>query len=126
MNLEIINIVSEKTGIKEEYVKVVLSLFEEGCTIPFIARYRKEKTNNLDEDQIRSIEKTYDTEDKLFNRKHEVINSIDEKGKLTEELRTAILNATVIKEVETLYLPFKEKKKTRASVAISKGLEPSQ
>ena len=57
MNLEIINIVSEKTGIKEEYVKVVLSLFEEGCTIPFIARYRKEKTNNLDEDQIRSIEK---------------------------------------------------------------------
>ena len=124
MNLEIISIVSEKTGIKEEYVKVVLSLFEEGCTIPFIARYRKEKTNNLDEDQIRSIEKTYDTEDKLFNRKREVINSIEEKGKLTEELRTAILNATTIKEVETLYLPFKEKKKTRAGIAISKGLEP--
>ena len=124
MNLEIISIVSEKTGIKEEYVKVVLSLFEEGCTIPFIARYRKEKTNNLDEDQIRSIEKTYDTEDKLFNRKHEVINSIEEKGKLTEELRTSILNATTIKEVETLYLPFKEKKKTRAGIAISKGLEP--
>jgi uncharacterized protein len=124
MNLEIISIVSEKTGIKEEYVKVVLSLFEEGCTIPFIARYRKEKTNNLDEDQIRSIEKTYDTEDKLFNRKHEVINSIEEKGKLTEELRTAILNALTIKEVETLYLPFKEKKKTRAGIAISKGLEP--
>ena len=124
MNLEIISIVSEKTGIKEEYIKVVLSLFEEGCTIPFIARYRKEKTNNLDEDQIRSIEKTYDTEDKLFNRKHEVINSIEEKGKLTEELRTAILNATTIKEVETLYLPFKEKKKTRAGIAISKGLEP--
>lgn len=124
MNLEIISIVSEKTGIKEEYVKVVLSLFEEGCTIPFIARYRKEKTNNLDEDQIRSIEKTYDTEDKLFNRKHEVINSIEEKGKLTEELRTAILNASTMKEVETLYLPYKEKKKTRASIAISKGLEP--
>lgn len=124
MNLEIISIVSEKTGIKEEYIKVVLSLFEEGCTIPFIARYRKEKTNNLDEDQIRSIEKTYDTEDKLFNRKHEVINSIEEKDKLTEELRTAILNATTIKEVETLYLPFKEKKKTRAGIAISKGLEP--
>ena len=124
MNLEIISIVSEKTGIKEEYVKVVLSLFEEGCTIPFIARYRKEKTNNLDEDQIRSIEKTYDTEDKLFNRKHEVINSIEEKGKLTEELKEAILNATTMKEVETLYLPFKEKKKTRASVAIAKGLEP--
>ena len=124
MNLEIISIVSEKTGIKEEYIKVVLSLFEEGCTIPFIARYRKEKTNNLDEDQIRSIEKTYDTEDKLFNRKHEVINSIEEKGKLTEELRTSILNATTIKEVETLYLAFKEKKKTRAGIAISKGLEP--
>ena len=124
MNLEIIDIVSSKVEIKEEYVKVVLSLFEEGCTIPFIARYRKEKTNNLDEDQIRSIEKTYDTEDKLFNRKHEVINSIEEKGKLTEELRTAILNETTIKEVETLYLPFKEKKKTRAGIAISKGLEP--
>ena len=124
MNLEIIEIVSSKVEIKEEYVKVVLSLFEEGCTIPFIARYRKEKTNNLDEDQIRQIQKVYETEDKLFNRKHEVIKSIEEKGKLTEELRTAILNATVIKEVETLYLPFKEKKKTRASVAIAKGLEP--
>ena len=124
MNLEIINIVSTKVEIKEEYVKVVLSLFEEGCTIPFIARYRKEKTNNLDEDQIRNIQKVYETEDKLFNRKHEVIKSIEEKGKLTEELRTAILNATVIKEVETLYLPFKEKKKTRASIAIAKGLEP--
>ena len=124
MNLEIIDIVSSKVEIKEEYVKVVLSLFEEGCTIPFIARYRKEKTNNLDEDQIRNIQKVYETEDKLFNRKHEVIKSIEEKGKLTEELRSAILNATVIKEVETLYLPFKEKKKTRASVAIAKGLEP--
>ena len=102
MNLEIIDIVSSKVEIKEEYVKVVLSLFEEGCTIPFIARYRKEKTNNLDEDQIRNIQKVYETEDKLFNRKHEVIKSIEEKGKLTEELRSAILNATVIKEVETL------------------------
>ncbi len=124
MNLEIIDIVASKTEIKEEYVKVVLALFEEGCTIPFIARYRKEKTNNLDENQIRSIQKTYDTEDKLFNRKNEVINAINEKGKLTEELKTAILSATVIKEVETLYLPFKEKKKTRASIAIAKGLEP--
>lgn len=124
MNLEIISIVASKTEIKEEYVKVVLGLFEEGCTIPFIARYRKEKTNNLDEEQIRKIQKVYETEDKLFNRKHEVINSIEEKGKLTEELKEAILNATVIKEVETLYLPFKEKKKTRASVAIAKGLEP--
>ena len=124
MNLEILSIVSEKVEISEEYVKVVLELFEEGCTIPFIARYRKEKTNNLDEEQIRKIQKTYDTEDKLFNRKHEVINAINEKGKLTEELRQAILNATVLKEVETLYLPFKEKKKTRASIAIAKGLEP--
>ena len=124
MNLEIISIVASKTEIKEEYVKVVLGLFEEGCTIPFIARYRKEKTNNLDEEQIRKIQKVYETEDKLFNRKHEVINSIEEKGKLTEELRTSILNATTIKEVETLYLPFKEKKKTRAGIAISKGLEP--
>ena len=84
MNLEILSIVSEKVEISEEYVKVVLELFEEGCTIPFIARYRKEKTNNLDEEQIRKIQKTYDTEDKLFNRKHEVINAINEKGKLTE------------------------------------------
>ena len=118
--MDIIKELAKEFNLKEAQVEATVALIDDGNTIPFIARYRKEKTNNLDEDQIRSVEKTYDTEDKLFNRKHEVINSIEEKGKLTEELRTAILNATVIKEVETLYLPFKEKKKTRASVAISK------
>jgi len=124
MNKIIIEKVSKALNIQEKYVEAVMIMIEEGSTIPFIARYRKEKTNNLDEDQLRSITMKYDYEDKLFTRKNEVINSIEEKGKLTDELRVSIENSTTLKEVEDLYLPYKEKKKTRASVAISKGLEP--
>jgi len=124
MNTSIVTKTSEVLSISEKSITAVLSLIEEGATIPFIARYRKEKTGNLDEDQIRKIITTYDYELKLLTRKEEVIRLISEKGKLTPELEQAILNATMLKEVEDLYLPYKEKKKTRASVAIAKGLEP--
>ena len=124
MNQNVLNIVSEKTGVAEKYIKVVLEMVEEGSTIPFMARYRKEKTNNLDEEQLRVLLQVYTYEDKLDTRKQEVIANIDAKGKLTPKLKKAIEDAATLSEVEDLYLPYKEKKKTRASIAIAKGLEP--
>ena len=123
MNNEIISKVSEQLSISISGITSVLTMIEEGATIPFIARYRKEKTGNLDEEEIRKIVQTYEYEDKLFTRKNEVIRLIEEKGKLTDELKEAILAATVLKTVEDLYLPYKEKKKTRAGVALANGLE---
>ncbi len=123
MNNEIISKVSEQLSLPISGITSVLALIEEGSTIPFIARYRKEKTGNLDEEQIRKIVQTYDYEDKLFTRKQEVIRLIDEKGKLTPELKKQIEEATVLKVVEDLYLPYKEKKKTRAGIALANGLE---
>lgn len=124
MNDNIILVVSEKLNISNKQVTAVMSLISEGATIPFIARYRKEQTGGLDEEQIRSISVTYDYEEKLANRKEEVIRLIEEKGKLTEELKDRITNAITLTEVEDLYLPYKDKKKTRATVAIAKGLQP--
>ena len=124
MNENIILIVSEKLNITVKQVKAVMELIGEGATIPFIARYRKEQTGGLDEDQIRSINLTYEYEDKLATRKEEVLRLIEEKGKLTEELRDKIIAAATLTEVEDLYLPYKEKKKTRATVAIARGLQP--
>ena len=124
MNENIILVVSEKLNIPVKQVKAVMDLINEGATIPFIARYRKEQTGGLDEDQIRNISITYEYEDKLATRKEEVIRLIEEKGKLTEELKEKIVSATTLTEVEDLYLPYKEKKKTRATVAIAKGLQP--
>ena len=112
MNENIILVVSEKLNIPVKQVKAVMDLINEGATIPFIARYRKEQTGGLDEDQIRNISITYEYEDKLATRKEEVIRLIEEKGKLTEELKEKIVSATTLTEVEDLYLPYKEKKKT--------------
>ena len=99
-------------------------MLEEGATIPFIARYRKERTGNLNEDQIREIEETYKYQNNLLTRKQDVIRLIDEKGLLTEELQKQIMECNKLTEVEDLYRPFKEKKKTKASEAIKMGLEP--
>ena len=124
MPTDIIKKTSEILNISEKSIAVVLELTEAGATIPFIARYRKEKTGNLDEEQIRSIITTYEYENKLDMRKEKIIATIAEKGKLTPELEQAIREAKILKEVEDLYLPYKEKKKTLASIAIAKGLEP--
>jgi protein Tex len=101
-----------------------LKLLEEGNTIPFIARYRKEATGNLDEEVIRSISEIYMYQVSLLKRKEDVIRLIEEKELMTEELRNAILVCTKLVEVEDLYRPFKEKKKTKATEAIKNGLEP--
>lgn len=120
----IIKDVSDNLSITEKQVQVVLDLLENGATIPFIARYRKDKTGNLDEETIRKIEEVYNYQVNLSKRKEDVIRLIDEKGLLTEELRQEIMDASKLVEVEDLYRPFKEKKKTKATEAINNGLEP--
>lgn len=124
MNEEVIKEICTSLQMKESGVRATLSLLEEGNTIPFIARYRKEATGNLDEEQIRNIHEIYIYQVHLKKRKEDVIRLIDEKGLLDEELKNNILKATKLVEVEDLYRPFKEKKKTKATEAIKKGLEP--
>ena len=123
MNKEIIKEISENLNITVNQVEVVLKLLEEGNTIPFIARYRKEATNALDEEKIKSIEEVYSYQVNLLKRKEDVIRLIEEKGLLTEELKQEIMKSTKLVEVEDLYRPFKEKKKTKATEAIKNGLE---
>ena len=124
MNEQIIKDIAENLKIKSEQVNKTLKLLEEGNTIPFIARYRKEVTGNLDEEQIRQISEVYEYQQNLLKRKEDVIRLIDEKGLLTEELKNKIMAATKLVEVEDLYRPYKEKKKTKATEAIKNGLEP--
>ena len=124
MNENIINEVSNDMGIKSTQVESVLKLLSEGNTIPFIARYRKEATGALDEEQIRKINEYYEYEVNLLKGKEDVIRLIDEKGLLTDEIKTNIMNAKKLVEVEDIYAPFKEKKKTKATEAIKNGLEP--
>ena len=124
MNENIIKEISEELKIKDEQVSKTLELLMNGNTIPFIARYRKEMTGGLDEEQIRHISEVYDYQVNLLKRKEDVIRLIDEKGLLTEELKNTIMAATKLVEVEDLYIPYKEKKKTKATEAIKNGLEP--
>ena len=124
MNEEIINLTAKTLQIHRAQVKAVLNLLSEGATVTFIARYRKEVTGALNEDQIRAIAKEYDYALKLKERKEDVIRLIEEKGMMNDELKKAILEASKLTEVEDYYRPYKEKKKTRATVAIAKGLEP--
>lgn len=124
MNENIIKEIALNLNIKEEQVLVTLEMLEEGNTIPFIARYRKEKTGNLIEEQIKVISDAYLYQVNLLKRKEDVIRLIDEKGLLTEELKNNILKCTKLVEVEDLYRPYKEKKKTKATEAIKNGLEP--
>ena len=124
MNEDLVTLVEEKTHIRAKQIAAVLSLLEEGATIPFIARYRKEVTGNLDEEQIRNIVVIYEYEEKLSTRKKEVLQAIANKDKLTDEIVEKVNDCKTLSEVEDLYLPYKEKKKTRATTAISNGLEP--
>lgn len=124
MNEQIIKEIAQNLNIKEPQVSKTLNLLEEGNTIPFIARYRKEVTGNLDEEQIRKISEVYEYGQNLLKRKEDVIRLIDEKGLLTDELKVKIMQAAKLVEVEDLYRPYKEKKKTKATEAIKNGLEP--
>ncbi|MFB5674378.1 Tex family protein [Paenibacillus terreus] len=120
----IIKQVAEELSLSLKQVRTTTGLLDEGNTIPFIARYRKEMTGELDENQLRQIEERVQYLRNLEDRKLEVIRIIEEQGKLTEELQSAIENAVKLQEVEDLYRPYRQKRKTRASVAKEKGLEP--
>ncbi|WP_179087367.1 MULTISPECIES: Tex family protein [Paenibacillus] len=115
---------AKELQLSEKQVRTTVELLDEGNTIPFIARYRKEMTGELDENQLRDIEERTNYLRNLEVRKREVIRIIEEQGKLTEELRKSITAAVKLQEVEDLYRPYKQKRKTRASVAKEKGLEP--
>ena len=123
MNEDIIKQIALELNIRVEQVKSTLKMLEDGNTIPFIARYRKKVTGNLDEEQIRSISEVYEYQVNLLKRKEDVIRLIDEKGLLTDKIKTEIMNASKLVEVEDLYRPYKEKKKTKATEAIKNGLE---
>ena len=124
MNEGIIKEIANNLNIGENQVSVVLNLLSEGNTIPFIARYRKEATGALNEEEIRSINEVYEYQVNLLKRKEDVIRLIDEKGLLTDEIKNNIMNCTKLVEVEDIYRPYKEKKKTKATEAIKNGLEP--
>ena len=120
----IFEIISKELNIKVPQIENTVKLLDEGATVPFISRYRKEVTGNLDENQIGDILKAVTYLRNLEKRKEEVIALIDEQGKLTDELKNSILNSTKLQEVEDLYLPYKKRRKTKADIAIEKGLEP--
>ena len=124
MNEIVIKELSSELNIKTNQIEAVLNLLSEGATIPFIARYRKEATGALDENEIAKIEEKYRYYNNLMERKEQVIRLIDEKGMLTDEIKANILACTKLVDVEDIYLPYKEKKKTKATEAIKMGLEP--
>ena len=122
MNIPLV--ISNELGIHEKQVLTVMGLLGEDATIPFIARYRKEHTGGLDEEQLRKVEDRLNYLTILEERKSTVLSSIEEQGKLTQDLKQKILEAMKLREVEDLYLPYKPKRKTRGTVAKAKGLEP--
>lgn len=124
MKEAMISSVGKATNIKPSIVAQVIELLEAGNTVPFIARYRKELTGGLDEVKIKEIEETYEYTVQLHKRKEEVIRLIEEQGKLTDSLKRDIMNAEKLQRVEDLYRPYKQKRRTRATVAREKGLEP--
>jgi len=122
--MNIPQIIAKELEIKKEQVDAVIKLFQEDATIPFIARYRKEHTGGLDEDFLRQIEDRLNYLTLLEDRRETILKSIDEQGKLTDELKKKILECEKLQELEDLYLPYKPKRKTRGTTAKAKGLEP--
>lgn len=124
MNKKIYTLIAQLTGITGQQVEQTIQLLEEGATIPFISRYRKERTGGLDELQIGAISGLWDKLNELDKRKQTILNAIEEQGKLTPELRQRITDSWDATEVEDLYLPYKPKRVTRAEIARRRGLEP--
>ncbi len=124
MELDFTQLIAKELSIQSRQVDAAIRLLKDGNTIPFIARYRKEATGELDEETLRAVDERWRYLEQLSERKREVIRLIDEQDKLTDELREQIEKATKLQEVEDLYRPYRPKRKTRASVAKERGLEP--
>ena len=124
--MDIIKKIAEELQIKATQAEAAVKLIDEGCTIPFIARYRKEATGALNDEQLRNLDERLRYLRNLEDRKEQVIASIEEQGKLTDELKQQILAAETMVLVEDLYRPYKQKRRTRATIAKEKGLEPRQ
>ena len=122
--MDIAKKIAEELEIKVTQVEAAVKLIDEGCTIPFIARYRKEVTGALNDEQLRNLDERLKYLRNLEDRKAQVLASIEEQGKLTEELKSAITAAETMVLVEDLYRPYKQKRRTRATIAKEKGLEP--
>ncbi len=121
---DLISILAQELNLPGRHVEAALALLKEGATVPFIARYRKERTGAMDETQLRSLQERYDYLTELGDRQQTILKSIDEQGKLTDALRTQIMACTQKTELEDLYLPFRPKRRTRATIAKEQGLEP--
>ena len=117
-------VIAAELKVKTTQVDAAIALLDEGNTVPFISRYRKEVTGSLEDEQIRTIEERLGYLRNLVKRQEEILAKIEEQGKLTEELKSAIEKAQKLQELEDLYLPYKQKKRTRAQVARERGLEP--
>lgn len=124
MNENIIQAIAAELKVQLSQVENTLSLLAEGNTVPFIARYRKEATKGLDEEQIFYIQKQYEYQQKLAERKENVLKLIEEQGKLTDEIKQSVMECTKLSQVEDIYRPYAQKKKTRATTAIKNGLQP--
>ncbi|MDY4210623.1 MAG: Tex family protein [Treponema sp.] len=122
--VDIMKKIADELNIKVQQVSAVISLVEEGCTIPFISRYRKEKHGSLDELQVRNCDHLFKSYKNIEERRIEIVKGIFNQGKLTESLYNAAMSASTLTELEDLWAPFKKKKKTRGMVAIEKGLDP--
>ncbi len=122
--LDITKIIASELNVGEKQVESAIGLIDQGNTIPFIARYRKEATGGLSDETLRNLGERLTYLRNLEERKEEVIRLIDEQGKLTDELKSEIEAASTLSELEDLYRPYKQKKKTRATIAKAKGLEP--
>ncbi|PSL24202.1 Tex family protein [Dyadobacter jiangsuensis] len=117
-------LIAQQAGVSDKQARNTIALFEEGATVPFIARYRKEATGGLDEVQIGAVKEAWQKQQEVEKRREAILKSIEEQGKLTPELKKKIEGVFSMTELEDLYLPYKQKRKTRATIAIEKGLEP--
>ena len=124
MTNDLINILEAKTSFSKEVIKNILKLLDEGCTIPFIARYRKDMTSNATDEQLRDFEDIYNYSLKLLGRKEEILSILKERNFLDDKIQNHIYSATTLQILEDIYAPFKDKKSSRTSNAIENGLEP--
>jgi len=121
---DIVSTIASELKLPHHHVAATVALFDDGNTLPFVARYRKEVTGGLDEEQLRQVQARLEYLRRLIERKQAVLSSIEEQGKLTPELAAAIEAAATLQAVEDLYLPYKLKRRTRASIARDRGLQP--